>query len=138
MALLRINHDPSRTQLALFGIVWLLFFGVWAAVIKWNWGWPGTAVVVAAVALIPPLVGIFAPVVLKGVYLFAVYAAFPIGWVISHLLLALVYYGLMMPIAFALRIAGYDPLHRTLDREASSYWRARPATKDKASYFRQY
>ena len=38
------------------------------------------------------------------------YAAFPIGWTISHLLLLAVYYFVLTPVGLALRLTGRDPV----------------------------
>jgi hypothetical protein len=65
-------------------------------------------------------------------------AALPIGWTISHLVLAVVFYGVLTPIALVLRLAGRDPLERRFDRAAATYWVERPAEQDPKRAFRQF
>ena len=43
---------------------------------------------------------------------------YPIGWVVSHLLLAIVYYLVLTPIGLVMRLFGGDPMHRGFDRSA--------------------
>ena len=52
--------------------------------------------------------GVYAaiPMSRKWIYLGWIYAAFPIGWTVSHLLLAAIYYLIVTPIALAVRLAG--------------------------------
>ncbi len=65
-------------------------------------------------------------------------AAEPIGWTVSMVLLALVYYGVVTPTALVARLVGRDALARRLDREAASYWVERPRGGGVDRYFRQY
>ena len=72
------------------------------------------------------------------VYLGMAYAAFPIGFVLSHLLVAIVFYAVLTPIAFLLRIVHHDPLSRHIDRDADTYWTDRQVNTDIEQYFRQF
>jgi hypothetical protein len=66
------------------------------------------------------------------------YAAFPIGWVVSHVMLALIYYGVMTPIGLVMRLLGRDPLKRKLDRSADTYWEPREPIANSKRYFQQF
>jgi hypothetical protein len=63
--------------------------------------------------------------------------AYPIGWVVSHVLLAATYFLVFTPIGWMMRIFGRDPLERTIDRSARTYWIAHEPGGDPSSYFRQ-
>jgi len=65
-------------------------------------------------------------------------AAEPMGWVVSHVVLAIVYYGVLTPVGLALRLAGRDPMRRRFDRQAASYWVERRGAADPGRYFRQF
>ena len=65
-------------------------------------------------------------------------AASPIGWTISTLVLAVVYYLVLTPIGLIMRVVGYDPMHRKIDRDATTYWIARESQTDAKRYFRQF
>ena len=62
----------------------------------------------------------------------------PIGWVVSHVLMAIAFYGVITPIGLLLRLAGRDLLEQRLDREAKSYWQPRRPVTDRRRYFRQF
>ncbi|MGI9239766.1 MAG: SxtJ family membrane protein [Verrucomicrobiales bacterium] len=63
---------------------------------------------------------------------------FPLGWLLSHLLLSLVFYCVVFPIGLMLRVFRYDPLRRRLDPTAVSYWLKRDPPAAPKRYFRQY
>ena len=62
----------------------------------------------------------------------------PIGFVISHILLALVFYVVLTPIGLAMRLFGYDPMTRKLDPQATTYWVPRAGQESAQQYFRQF
>ena len=62
----------------------------------------------------------------------------PIGIVVSHVVLALIYFGLFMPIALVFRVIGRDPLHRRFEPEAQSYWVERGGAPAAKRYFQQF
>lgn len=138
MALVRIDHDPPPRQLALFATLWLLFFSGWGVAFLLQGGWRPTAIALLAISLAAPLLGLVHRDALRRLFVGSCYAVFPIGWVVSHILLAVVYYGVLTPIGLLLRLRGYDPLQRRLDRDADSYWREREQKDDKNRYFRQF
>ena len=60
----------------------------------------------------------------------------PIGWIVSHAVLAIVYYGILTPIGLLLRLFR-DPMLRRFDPDAASYWMERESDDDLSRYFRQ-
>jgi hypothetical protein len=136
MALIRINKDPSRTQLAVFGVAWLIFFGIWGGIAAAQ-DHATAARILWTLAAVIPLAGLFFPRGLRLVYLALSYVTYPIGFVVSHLVLGLIYYLVFTPVGLIMRLFRYDPLARRFEPQASSYWKARPNPKPVASYFRQ-
>ncbi|MCU0958909.1 MAG: SxtJ family membrane protein [Pirellulaceae bacterium] len=137
MGLIRIDRNPTRRQLATFGVVWFAFFalaGLGAALR----GAMGLAPSVWAVAVVVPLLGWMSPQFMRIVYLGMSYLAFPVGFVLSYLILAGVYYLVLTPIGLVLRMAGHDPLQRRFDARAQSYWVERERAAPLQRYFRQY
>jgi hypothetical protein len=61
-----------------------------------------------------------------------------IGWVLSYVVLAAIFYVVFTAVGTLMRVVGYDPLARGIDRRASSYWVAREPVDDVQRYFRQY
>ena len=66
------------------------------------------------------------------------YVTYPIGWVISHVLMATVYFVLFTAVGMLMRLFGYDPMTRAFDRSATTYWVRHEEPPDVSYYFRQY
>jgi hypothetical protein len=62
----------------------------------------------------------------------------PIGWVISHFVLAVLLYGLFTPIGLFFRLVGRDALAIKRDSKRETYWNAHRVTADIRRYFRQF
>ena len=64
--------------------------------------------------------------------------AFPIGFVLSYVIMATLFYVVIAPVGFVLRLVGKDPMDRRFLPRAPSYWLdARPA-RAKSDYFKQF
>ena len=61
----------------------------------------------------------------------------PIGAVVGELALLLIFFGLFLPLGLVFRLMGRDPLERTLDRSAATYWRRKKQPDSAARYYRQ-
>jgi len=138
MAVIEINRNPSRRQLNQFGVIWMVFLAVFGLVAWFRLERHTAATVVWALAVIVPVAGWIVPALMRLVFLGLSYAAFPIGFVVSHLVLVAVYYLVLTPVGLALRIFRYDPMHRALEPDRSSYWIERESEPDPKQYFRQY
>ncbi|MCE5277772.1 MAG: hypothetical protein ABFD92_15710 [Planctomycetaceae bacterium] len=137
MSLIRLNLAPTRKQLDQFGLAWLVFAGVWAAVAMWRWHSPAAASVLAALAVLVPAAGWLCPPIMRGAYLALTLAAYPIGVAVSTAVLAAVYFLVLTPIGLLMRLLGRDPMCRRFDRSAPTYWRAH-AGAESGRYFRQF
>lgn len=62
----------------------------------------------------------------------------PIGFIISHVMLAAVYYLVLTPIALVFRVMGRDVIGKKLDPNAKTYWHERSGDQPAASYFKLY
>ncbi len=131
------SEHPRRLQLlgvtiplallAIGGAEQYLGVNPWAiASVLWAFG-----VVGAAATLLSPVAG-------RTLYTGWMYAALPIGWTISHVILGGVYYLVITPIGLLLRLAGNDPMHRRFDRGATTYWIPRERLSDPSRYFKQF
>jgi hypothetical protein len=58
--------------------------------------------------------------------------------VVSHILLAVVYFGIVTPIGLIMRLAGRDALGLKRDPNATTYWVPHAMPKDSRRYFRQF
>lgn len=140
MSLIRIDRNPSRRQLQVFALLWLVFFGGLATA-AWIRQGPGVSTwILAGLSLGVPAVGMVVPGLLRWVYLGMAYATYPIGMAVSLLLLLVIYYLVVTPIGLVMRCCGYDAMGRQFDSNAATYWvpRQSDAARDASSYFRQF
>jgi len=139
MSIVSINRNPTPKQLNQFGFIWLAFLSFFGIMAWFKFDQPGLAKGLWVAAVVVPVIGWLAPVFMRLVFLGMSYAAWPIGFVVSHVVLALVYYFVMTPIGLVMRLFGYDPMTRRRESAGGSFWVDRSG-KDRGpeSYFRQF
>jgi hypothetical protein len=131
-----INFNPDDRELRIFSLLWLVGFGLFGAAVAWRGGTWAPAfwgVAVAGCAL-----GLVAPRAMRPIYVAWMVAAFPIGWTVSLVLLALVYYVIFTAFGLVFRLAGRDALGRSFDRKAATYWVPRRQAEGMERYFKQF
>jgi len=138
MAVIEINRHPSSRDLRWFGLLLPVFIAVVGALVWRRTGAIGPATAVWGTGAALSAVFAVWPASRRRIYVAWMMAVFPIGWVISHLLLGTIYFLVITPIGVAMRLLGRDPLERRLDRTADSYWvRHRPPERVDR-YLRQF
>lgn len=137
MSLIRINRHPSAKDLRIFAILWLLFLGGFGLLAQIR-GHTSIAVALLALAFSIGGLGLVFPTGIRWVYLAAIYASFPIGFAVSHLVLGAIYFLLLTPIGLARRAFGHDPLTRKFEPQRKSYWERRPDQPEPGSYLKQH
>ena len=137
MALIEVNLNPSKQELKWFGLIILVFFALVGGIVWWTAMAPRAAgAVVSFGAVLCVAYYAIAPLRLP-MYLGWMHLVFPIGWVLSHLLFGVIYFLILTPIGWTMRLFGHDPLRRRRPAGAVSYWVKRPAA-DPDRYFRQF
>jgi hypothetical protein len=138
MALITINKSPSPRDLNWFVALLVVFLGLVGGLIWWRTGLAGVAATVWAVAGLALGLFVAVPGLRKPMYLGWMYAALPIGWTVSHAVLAVVFYVFFTPLGVIMRLAGRDPLQRGNHLAAETYWVKRAPAGEPARYFRQF
>jgi len=138
MAVLEINWNPSDKQLRQFALLLAAMLAGLTGWLIWKSHPPVWAAAAGAAAAVAGASGVFRPRLMRAVYVGWMVAVFPLGWLISHLLLAAIYYLVITPIGMLMRWCGYDPMQRRQDRQATTYWQARQENDDPQRYFKQY
>jgi hypothetical protein len=133
-----IQFKPSRTTLRQFAGLWLLFWGGLALLQAFARGRVGLGIALGILALTIGLAGLARPQWVRLIYVGWMVLAFPIGWTISQLTLAVIFFGLFAPIGLVFQLLGRDPLHRARQHELESYWVPKPAPADLRRYFKQF
>jgi hypothetical protein len=137
MKLIRINTHPAPRELRQFAGLWLLFVGV-GAFIAWQNDAAVLSASLAVIAVIVGIAGLLTPRSIRLIYFGAVYAAFPIGFVVSWLILGVVYFLVITPIGLCMRLVGRDSLDRKFVRGVKSCWKPAAPARSPSDYFRQH
>jgi hypothetical protein len=138
MALIEVNWNPPRNQLRQFAVLFLIFIGGLGTIlyfkdkplivseILWNLAW----IVGLAGLIFPPLV--------RPVFVVMMAVALPIGFVVSTILMLIIYFLIMTPIGLVMRLFGYDPMRMRPAAGAERFWIEGPPSSDVRRYFKQY
>ena len=105
MSLIEFDRRPSRRDLFWFGMLLPLFVAAVGAAQRWLWGMPRAAVAIWGVGAALSVVFALVPSARRPIYRAWMLAVFPIGWTVSHLLLAAVFYLVLTPIGLMLKLA---------------------------------
>jgi hypothetical protein len=135
--MIAIQWNPGRKQLRQFAGIW---FPAFCALVGWSiarktghWheveiGWAIAGIISIAGLVFPPLI--------RPIFVGLILLTYPIGWVVSHVLLGLIFYGIVTPIGIILRVTGHDPLQINAPL-GNSLWKSPTGKTDPASYLRQ-
>jgi Saxitoxin biosynthesis operon protein SxtJ len=138
MSLIEFNRNPSRKDLAWFGLI-LLVLLAWIGLLAGRATHsPAVARAIWGLGIVAFVLYYAVPPLRKPMFVGWMYVTYPIGYVISHVLLGAIYFGLFTPAGWLLRLFGHDPMYRTFDRDASTHWVEREKREGPTSYFRQY
>lgn len=115
------------------GVVLLLIAGFlfWKERASFSW--------FAAIGGALIVLGLIAPVVLKPVHRVWMTFAVVMGFIMTRVILTVLYYGLFTPVALMLKLLGKDLLEEKWDKTATSYWvKRKPASFDPAAVERMF
>ena len=133
-----IPFRPARRALRQFAAAWLVFFlllGAHQYLVRKH---EGAGLALMAMALVIGLLGLIKPAAVRWIFVGWMVLAFPIGWLISLLMLLLMFYCVITPVALLFRLRGRDLLGRKPDPSRASYWLPKETPPDIRSYFKQY
>ncbi len=133
-----LSRMPTPKTLRQFAGLWLAVFGTlacWQGLVR-NRLAPALALAALALAIGP--LGLARPRAVRWVFVGAQIITFPIGWLVSQCVLALLFFGLFTPMGLVFRLLGRDALDRRRKQEISTYWTPKPAAANLRSYFRQF
>jgi chromate transport protein ChrA len=147
--MLKLNLRPAPDMLRQFAWVSLIALPLFAAFFtrgdaRWfaPWAWQWTHPVVLGIAALGALQLVL---MLAGVrqlslaiYVVIMVVAWPIGFVVSNVLIAAIFYLLITPIGLIFRVTGRDMIGRRIDRSRASYWHDRGRARPASSYFKLY
>lgn len=112
----------TRKQIRSFARVMAVFFAVLALLVVWrnDFGMPTRAQILAGIAALWLSAGLFVPAALKPLYHLWMWLAFVLNFVSSRVVLTLLFFTLLLPMALMMKVAGKDPFDR---KRRDSYWK---------------
>ena len=129
MKLVELNLNPDRKTLKQFGFIAFVVFALLGALILWKrkflfWDLGSAAATSAYVAwglgLVSALFSLVAPAANRFLYVALILVTFPIGFVMSYLVMGIIFFLVITPVGLFFRLIGRDPLRRRLDRHAAT------------------
>ena len=137
MALLEPNREPSKLELRVFGLLGGIFLGLVGAAVWVKSGSTPAAIAMWCLAAAFTL-GYYALPPLRGpLYRGWMRAVFPIGWTVSHLLLGIIFYGVLTPFGLVMRLFGRYSMQRRFYARRPSYWTELRPGREQSRYFKQ-
>ena len=121
-----------------FAGLWIVFFGAIAAWQEFHHHRRALAILLVVLAVTVGPLGIAWPRAIKPVFVGWMALVYPIGWIVSRIVLGLLFYGLFTPVALVFRIVGRDELSLRPQPQTTTYWHSKPHATDKRQYLRQF
>jgi hypothetical protein len=135
--MIALDWNPSARTLRQFAAVALVVLAGMAVIGYLRGGGAPALALPLGLGIAAGVLGWIRPQALRLVFVLLSLAVYPIGFVISHFILLILFYGVITPLGVLGRIARSDPLNLRRERTSTSYWRERRPPRDKASYLRQ-
>jgi hypothetical protein len=135
MRWLDISFDPPARVLRQFAGTWLVFVGslaAWQGLIHERLALAGG---VGVAALLVGGLGLWRPALVRPLFVALTVAAFPVGWLLSWLVVMSLFYGVFTPLALLFRVVGRDALALKRSPQRPTYWVPRPASTNPRNYF---
>lgn len=134
-----VDWTPDRRELRQFAVAMLVGFFLIGLMVAWRRHQWGTATYLLWGIGLALAVGGLLPGIGRAVYLMVYLPTSILGFIVSHLLLTLIYFFVFTPIGLLLRLAGKDPLRLQVpENERKAEWIRRDAQKDPESYYHQF
>jgi xanthine/uracil permease len=130
--------DTSRRSLRNFGLVVGGVFLAIVAFVFWRRGFEATPVLIgiAVGASVLVLLAVVAPTVLKPAHRVWMLLALILGFVMTRVILTVMYYLVFTPIGLILRAFGRDPMNRSFGGD--SYWIERTVVDESPARLTKY
>jgi len=119
MGMIQLDLNPSHKKMRQFGLIALIMLTIIALLLGWRFDLHKSVVIgLCAAGAVLFIISRISTRLIWPVYAGLMVISFPIGWVISHLVMALFFFGIITPVGLVFRLLGRDALHRKWDRGA--------------------
>ena len=131
------NIKSARSDLRKFGVLMAVVIGLLGAMSLWRGkSYHPHLLVVSVMFLVS---GLCVPAILKHVYRAWMSGAVVLGWVVTRLILLILFYAVLTPIGLLTRLLRKELLSLRFESGLDTYWTAKDKAEDSnESYERQY
>ena len=129
---------PGNRVLRQFAGAWLVVFLGLAAHQQFARSHPAAAMALCTTAIVVGGIGLVWPRAVRWIYVGATVLTFPVGWLMSQIVLLVMFYIVLTPIALLLRFRGRDLLDRRPAPDRKTLWHPKEPGTDAKRYLRQY
>lgn len=126
----------TRKETRSFGITIGLILLVISAILFWKANTSYLIFIIIGLVLLGS--GLTIPIILKPIYFIWMVFATILGWIMTRVILSLLYYAIMTPIGLILRLFGKQFIELEWDKSKGSYWNYRSSKTEIASYEKQF
>lgn len=147
MAFVTLDLNPPPRTLRNFGLIGVAAFALIAWLVQGHHKpfshvpvsatMPVTYIAVALIAYCG-IFAIAAPQALRWLYVGLSVLGFPIGFVFSYIIVTIMFFLVVTPIALLFKVIGRDSLKLRPDPQATTYWVRRTPPDSVKRYFRQF
>jgi hypothetical protein len=130
------NIRSEKTDMRNFGITVGIIFMIIAGFLFWKE--IESFQILLMVGIVLSLLGFAIPVILKPIYWVWMIFATILGWVMTRVILSLMFYLIFTPIGLISRLFGKQFIELKWDSSKDSYWNYRPVKSKKISYEKQF
>ena len=131
------NIKATKNKLREFGITLGVMFGL-LGILLW-WKGKNFYLYFLLVSFSSLTLGLVLPIVLKPVYRVWMTVALVIGFIMTRVILYIMFYLVLTPLGFLSRLISNDSMNLKIDKSCKSYWIKRTNKEfDKKSYEKQF
>ncbi len=126
----------TRKEIKNFGITIGLILLVIGAILFWKTNTSYLIFIIIGLVLL--VSGLTIPIILKPIYFIWMVFAAILGWIMTRVILSILYYAIMTPIRLISRLFGKQFIELRWDKSKRSYWNYRSSKTEIASYEKQF
>ncbi len=134
-----VIRPPKPKVVQQFGILCLLVFGVSGLFLALGKGRTGLGYGLVGFGVFCAILGAVAPGIFRWFFTGSMLLAFPIGFVVSQVMLVFLFFVVFLAVGAFLRLTGRDAMVRKRQPAGGGgYWQDKPTPSDPKRYLRQY
>lgn len=133
-----IDLNPDRKKLRGFGWIAVVIFGLFGGFLYFNHGNSWQVMTLDVLAVIILICNTINPLLLKPLYLLLTLVSFPIGLVVSNVVLFFLFIFVFTPTGLLLRVFGHDPMEKQFHAKKESFWIESKKNRSLESYYKQF